>query len=153
MKLLICRRFERGAAAVEFAILATVMLALLTVPMFFARCFWHYTVIQKAAHDAAWYLATVPKNDMKNSAKAIDAAKVANYIASAEVAELSPGSDSYPPIVTIDCRPAGCGSGTPTSVYVRVTVNMFDPIFNVSFVGSDEGFRIYAESEINYVGP
>jgi hypothetical protein len=152
MKLLIRRRFQRGAAAVEFAILATVMLALLTVPMFFARCFWHYTVIQKAAHDAAWYLATIPKNDMKNPAKAIDAAKVANYIAGAEVAELSPGS-YYIPIVTIDCRPTGCGSGTPTSVYVRVTVNMFDPIFNVSFVGSDEGLRMYAESEMNYVGP
>jgi Flp pilus assembly protein TadG len=152
MNPLISRRFQRGAAAVEFAILATVMLTLLTVPLFFARCFWHYTAIQKAAHDATWYLATIPKNDMKNIAKAVDAAKVASYIASAEVADLSPGG-YYVPVVTVDCRPGGCGTGTPTSVYVRVTVNMFDPIFHVSYVGSEEGLRLTAESEMNYVGP
>lgn len=145
------RTAERGIAAVEFAMLSSLLLVLLTVPLFFGRVFWHYTAIQKAAHDAAWFLATVPQNDMKNQTRALDAAKVADYIAKSEVAELAPGGD-YAPIVTIDCRPAGCGLGLPTTVYVRVGVLMFDPLFQVSYAGQD-GLLMYAASEINYVGP
>jgi Flp pilus assembly pilin Flp len=145
------QRAQRGVAAVEFAVISSLLLILLTVPLFFGRVFWHYTAIQKAAHDAAWYLATVPQNDMKNQARSQDAAKVADYIAKAEVGELAPGGD-YAPVVTIDCRPAGCGLGLPTTVYVRVGVLMFDPIFQVSYAGED-GLLMFAVSEINYVGP
>jgi Flp pilus assembly pilin Flp len=145
------QKAQRGVAAVEFAVISSLLLILLTVPLFFGRVFWHYTAIQKAAHDAAWYLATVPQNDMKNQTRSLDAAKVADYIAKSEVAELAPGGD-YAPIVTIYCRPAGCGLGLPTSVYVQVGVLMFDPIFQVSYAG-DDGLLMYASSEINYVGP
>lgn len=146
------RSAQRGVAAVEFAVISSLLLVLLSVPLFFGRLFWHYTAIQKAAHDAAWYLATVQQNDMKNFSRSVDASNIAQYIATSEVAELAPGGD-FPPVVTIDCRPFGCGQGAPTTVYVRVSVTMFDPIFQVSYAGGDDGLRMYAESEINYVGP
>jgi hypothetical protein len=143
---------QRGATAVEFAVVSVLFLSFMTVPLFFGRTFWHYTVIQKAAHDAAWYLATIPKNDMKNQAKSLDAVKIANFIVASEVAELYPGGD-YMPVTLVDCRPGGCGLGTPSTVYVRVGVRMFDPIFDVSYAGGEEGLFLYADSEINYVGP
>jgi TadE-like protein len=142
---------QRGAAAVEFAVISLLFVSFLTVPLFLARCFWHYTVLQKAAHDAALYLATISNNDMKNQSRALDAVKIANYIAAAEVAELYPGGD-YAPITTVDCRPLGCGLGIPSTVYVRVGVLMFDPIFQVPY-GGEDGLALYADSEINYVGP
>lgn len=141
---------QRGVAAVEFAVIALLFVSFLTVPLFVARCFWHYTVVQKAAHDAALYLATIPNHEMKNQNMAFDAVKVANYIAAAEVADLSPGGD-YAPVTTVDCRPAGCGLGIPTTVYVRVGVLMFDPIFSVP--DAADGLLLYADSEMNYVGP
>jgi Flp pilus assembly protein TadG len=145
------RSAQRGVAAVEFAVIASLLLVLLSVPLFFGRLFWHYTAIQKAAHDAAWYLATVSQNDMRNQTRSLDATNVARYIAQSEVGELAPGGD-YAPTVTLDCRPLGCGQGAPATVYVRVSVTMFDPIFQVSYAGGDDGLGMYAESEINYVG-
>jgi Flp pilus assembly protein TadG len=44
---------QRGVAAVEFAILVPLLLILLTAPLYIGRVLWHYTVIHKAAHDAA----------------------------------------------------------------------------------------------------
>lgn len=142
---------QRGTAAVEFAGIALLFVVFLTVPLFLARCFWHYTVIQKAVHDAALYLATIPTNDMKNQARALDAVKTANYIITSEIADLYPGGD-YAPVPTVDCRPLGCGLGIPSTVYVRVGVRMFDPIFEVPYVDED-GLALYADSEMNYVGP
>ncbi|GAB3407500.1 pilus assembly protein [Massilia agilis] len=142
---------QQGVAAVEFAMLSVLLVMLLTVPLFFSRVFWHYTTMQKAAHDAAWYLATVPSHDMKNYSKALDAVSIAKFIAESEVAELNPGGE-YPVAPTVECRPLPCGIGSPSTVAVRVGTLMYDPIFHVSYAGAD-GFPVLAISEMNYVGP
>jgi hypothetical protein len=87
------RHAQKGSVAVEAAAVLLVMTTLLSHPLFFARCFWHYTVIQKAAHDATLFLATVPKGDMRHPVRGVAAANIATYIARAETAELDSWGD------------------------------------------------------------
>jgi Flp pilus assembly protein TadG len=147
---------QRGVAAVELAILMpVVMIFMLALPLFFGRVLWHYTVVHKAAHDAARYLATVSVADMKNATRAAAAIQVAQYIARQETEELKPGGP-YPVDVTINCAPAGCLNGNWGTVKVLVSLTMFDPIFS-GFTGfnpnsPETGLGIYTETEFYYVG-
>ena len=146
------RTSQQGVAAVEMAIIAPLLLMLLTIPLFFGRCYWHYTAIQKAAHHAALYLSTVPRAEIQNQARAAQAVGVANFIARQEIQDLFPGGD-YAPGVTVVCRPASCGQGAvPASVQVTVDVSMFDPFFLIPFFGADTGLLLVAEAEMDYVG-
>lgn len=149
-------RSQRGLAAVELAILLpAVMIFMLVLPLFFGRVLWHYTVIHKAAHDAARYLATVPLADMKNPTRASAAIKVAQYIAAQETEALSPGG-IYPVDVQVSCAPAGCVNGNWQRVKVLVSLTMFDPFFPgiTQAVGIDpnDGLPVYTELEMYYVG-
>jgi hypothetical protein len=143
---------QQGIAAVEMAVLLPlVLVVLLTVPLYFGRCFYHYTAMQKAAHDAARYLSTVSIADMRNPSRGDDAAAVASFIAHQETLDLSPGG-IYPIGVTTLCWPAGsCNLGVPTSVQVVVSTRMFDPIFGTSFAG-DAGLILIANYQMTYVG-
>jgi hypothetical protein len=147
-----CR--QRGNAAVEFAIILPVLVILISVPLFFGRCLWHYTVVQKAAHDAARYMATVPAGEIKNPVRAMDAAAVARYIATEETAELQPGGQ-YPVSIDIFCDDLSCNLGQPLEVRAVVRVKMFDPIFGQftsPFIGED-GILMKADVSMRYVGP
>lgn len=150
------RRRQRGTAAVELAAVLPLLALLLTVPLFFGRVFWHYTVAYKAAHDAARYLATTSQADvLKLGPDGIAvAAKVANQIARLETAELNPGL--YPPSIDVQCDLVSCTGGPPPkSVRVVVTMNMYDNIFTSSTTGDymgDYGLKVKAEVAIPYVG-
>lgn len=147
------RRRQAGAAAVELALLMSMLLVFLTMPLFYARVMWHYTVAQKAAQDAARYLAGVPHAEMISETQAAAARNIAVAIATRELAELSPGSvikgpDAY-------CDDVVCGSmatGTvPATVRVNIKFNMFDTILGVEDVGWD-GLAINADVRMRYVG-
>lgn len=121
-------RVQRGIAAIELALLLPVFLLLLTLPLYFGRVFWHYTVIQNAAQDAARYLSSVPQIEMKDPSRIAGVLGVANAIIGAEVAELNPGS--YPPAVGIQCNGAVCaGFSLPSTVSVNVQLLMEDIFF------------------------
>jgi hypothetical protein len=143
---------QRGSAAVELALLLPILIIFLTLPIFYARCLWHYTVAQKAAQDAARYLASVPRSEMQSSASASAAANRAVQIATREIAELAPGGDMVGPLAY--CNGAMCGSLVPIgSIPLRVTVElsfiMTDPWFGVETWG---GLPISASVTLNYVG-
>ena len=38
----------------------------MALPFFYARYFWHYTVAQKSARDAAVFMARLPLKDMED---------------------------------------------------------------------------------------
>ena len=147
------RRRQAGAAAVELALLMSMLLVFLTMPLFYARVMWHYTVAQKAAQDAARYLASVPHSEMASATQAAAAGALAIEIARRELAELSPGSVIQGPYAycnTENC--GGLGAGTlPTTVRVSITFNMFDTILGIEDVGWD-GLRINANVTMRYVG-
>jgi len=79
------RRFQKGAVAVEAAIcMALILTPLLLFILLFGRFFWHYTVVQKAMHDATLYMAGAPLFELKTNA----AAALANDILAKETADL-----------------------------------------------------------------
>lgn len=147
-----CRQRQRGVAAVEAAVLIPVMLVLFTFPVFLARVYWHYTVAQKAAQDAARYLSTVSRQEMRSTTLSAAASNVAAAIARTELAELAPEGSSATPIVQCDMRPCGSQAGVvPATVRVAVTFNMVDTFFGVVDSGR-YGLRINADVTMNYAG-
>lgn len=101
MKRTTCLRtlsWQRGVAAVELAIILPILVVLLALPFYFGRLFWHYTVAEKAAHDAALYLSSIPVTEMKSQARIASIIDVAKQIYDVVVAELNPGD--YPPTPT-----------------------------------------------------
>lgn len=141
---------HRGVAAVEFAILLTLLVILLAAPLYLGRVLWHYTVIQKAAHDAALYLSTVPEAEMRTPALIVAATKLANDLVDAELSDLPSGF--YPPTVTVDCDGWTCdGYLTPTRVGVKIHMRVQDPFFESDYGGYD-GFLISADAQMAYIG-
>lgn len=143
---------QRGAAAVEAAIVMFMLTSLLTFPIFFARVLWHYTVAQKAAQDAARYLSTVSASEMKSPLLAQEAAKIASKIATDEIAELAPGKPIQSP--SINCGAFRCGSQAgvvPESVRVMITFGVFDTFFGVVDTGR-YGWTITADVTLSYAG-
>jgi Flp pilus assembly protein TadG len=146
-------RLQGGSAAVEFALILPVIVAMLAFSLFFGRVCWHYSAAVKAAHDAARYLSTVPVAEMRTLANATNAALVARAIAQEEIAELKPGGD--PPVITILCDTYTCdGLSTPTSINVTVRMGIFDNLlygFTYEVLG-DQPLVLTAASSMRYVG-
>jgi hypothetical protein len=148
------RSRNAGAAAVELAILLPILFVFLTIPLFFGRYFWHYSVANKAAHDAARYLSTISVREMRSATLSAAAGQVALDIASEEIADLHPGSGA--PTIQVYCGPSkqciGVGSSSiPLTVIVKIDLDMVDDIFGAVNTGF-YGWRITAQAELPYVG-
>lgn len=149
-------RAQRGVAAVEFAVILPVLVMLLALTLFFGRFFWHYTVAQKAAHDAAIILANATRLEIGTS-KAdngdVEVAKFAESVAAEETAELYTGQGR--PRIDIYCDGLDCiGEGVPSQVKVVVRMKMFDVFFGgyTGDLGGIDGIWIHAEVQVPYVG-
>lgn len=144
---------QGGAAAVELALLLPILVLLLMFPLFYARYFWYYTAVQKAANDAARYLSTISEKEMRMPTLAQAAAAVANDIAKAEIAELT--SSPLPSFIDVRCGTRACGGvgdgALPQTVAVTVEVTFADDIFRAVNTGP-LGWRVTAEVEMRYVG-
>jgi hypothetical protein len=147
------QRQQRGLAFVEFAIVLPVIIMLITFPIFFCRVFAHYSVIQKAAHDAAVYFATVPLADMKDFNRADAARDAAEAIIAEEVAELRPGAGSGANFVVL-CDGGPCGSGKPEQISVQIRMRMYDDYFYFLTwpVVGDDGVLVSAAVTLAYLG-
>jgi hypothetical protein len=143
---------QRGVAAIEAALIVPIFVVLLTVPIYYARCFWHYTVAQKAAQDAARYLSQVSAAEMRAPELAQAAGNIALQIAQKELAELAPGSRMGVPVVQCDYLPCGTVIGTPPdTVRVYITFSMYDNFFGVVNAGRF-GLIVTADISMRYVG-
>lgn len=146
------QRRQRGVAAIELALILPILLTLLTFPFFYARCFWHYTVAQKAAQDAARYMATVPLAEMRSKTLAGAAQQIAEEIAKREIAELTPGKTFDPPQITCDGLTCGNSTGkTPSKVRAYISFGMADTMFGVVDTGR-YGLLITADVTMRYAG-
>ena len=143
---------ERGVVAVEMGFLLPILIIFLLFPIFYARCFWHYTAAQKAAQDAARYLSMVPAAEMRSKKLAKAAAAIAVEIAQREIAELAPGTAFDPPQAI--CDGASCGSipgKVPTRVRVLINFGMVDNLFGIVETPR-YGLQITADVTLRYVG-
>lgn len=139
-------RQQRGIAAIELAFLLPVFLALLTLPLYFGRVFWHYTVAQNAAQDAARYLSSVPQVEIKDPSQTSAVVAVASAIVTAETAQLNPGN--YAPAVAISCNGGACaGFSIPVTVAVHIELLMDDVFFSTGL-----SIPIAANAVYPYVG-
>lgn len=146
-----CRRHAaRGVAAVEFAILLPLLLILLAAPLYIGRVLWHYTVIQKAAHDAVLYLSTVPEAEIRTPVLNAAAKTLATDLANAELADLPLGN--YPPAITVECDGVACdGYSVPSRVRITIRMRVQDPFFG-SDLGGFDGILISSNAEMVYIG-
>ena len=147
------RRWQRGIATIELAVIFPVLLAFLGFSFFYGRVFWHYTAALKAAHDAARYFATVPQHDFKSPTRTGFAVAVARSIALQETADLNPGP--YPPNIGVMCDGFSCaGFAPPTVITVAIQLNMFDTIFGqiTGDVLGGEPLPVTAAVTMKYVG-
>jgi len=148
--------YQHGIAAIEAVLVIPVLLALLAGITFFGRYTWHYTAAQKAAHDAARYLATVSQREMKTPGLGGTVApvlQIAQNIAALETAELHPGP--YPPYILVLCQPVQCtGFSVPSRVRVMIQMELTDDIFtpiSQLFLG-DAQLPLSVDVTLPYVG-
>jgi hypothetical protein len=125
------RRSSRGSVAIEMAVILPLMLALLSVPLFYARVFWFYSVAQKAAHDSARYMTSVTQAEMRTPGTGFGEPKVVavgRWIAQQELTELVPLTDGIP--IDIQCEPGPCGAKVPQTVRVKVAIVLHDMLLD-----------------------
>lgn len=145
-------RRQRGVAAIEMAFMLPVMIAMLAAPLLFGRVFYNYEVTQRAAHDAAVYLSTVPLIEMKTPAQMSNEAALAAAIVAEETATLNPGS---PLLVSVQCDGGPCAWVTvPPTVRVLIRFGVTDNVFTpyTSFLYGDDGIALQADITMRYVG-
>ena len=149
------RQRQAGIAAVEFAVILPILIILLTFPIFFGRIFMNYSVVQKAAHDAALYYSGIPQSEMDSSTVSREAEAVAESIALAETAEIAASSGSGgPPVIEVLCDGGPCGTGRPKEISIHIRMRMYDDFFNDFTwlaVGSN-GILIESKVVMPYVG-
>jgi hypothetical protein len=146
-------RAQRGIAAVEFAVILPVLITMLAFPVFFGRVFLHYTVAQKAAHDAAIYLSNISMIDMGDTNRARAAADVAQGIVDTEIAHLEPGHEGRAD-VQVQCDGGPCGNDRPSEITVHVRMRVYDDFFKVFTdpVVGDHGVYLKSQFSATYVG-
>ncbi len=132
------RQNQRGSVAIEFAILLpTILIPLLAGALFFGRFFWHYTVAEKAAHDAVRFIAAASPTEMKTLCtisiyKDSCIVMAAMTVATKEMAELHPSDDdNNSPRIWVYCDDGGCPtdstSPAPKTVSVAIRMGVDDP--------------------------
>lgn len=145
---------QNGVAAIELAIILPILVALLAVPFYFGRVFLHYSVAEKAAHDAALYLSSIPLTEMKSQARIGAVVDVAKQIYDLEVAELNPGD--YPPTPGFFCGNLPCaGLTVPDTVRVTVQMRVLDNFISSSttnYTDEEGGMVLTADVTLPYVG-
>jgi Flp pilus assembly protein TadG len=138
MKNFINKTKSRGTVAVECALMLPLFLLLFSAALFFGKVLWHYTVLQKAAQDAATFLARASIEDIRGATSGyeIPIAGVARSIAANEISELFPGDNQ--PTITITCNSLSCGGNSvPAKITVGIEANMTDPLLS-SILGQFE---------------
>ncbi|MFC0167589.1 TadE/TadG family type IV pilus assembly protein [Pseudoduganella danionis] len=149
-------QIQRGIATLEMVLILPLLLLFLVGMVYFGRYFTYYSAARKAAHDAARYLATVSRREMKTQlqgAAQVPAVLLAQNIAQREIAGLHPGPAAV--AVAVDCLPNVCaGLSLPDKVKVLVQMQVTDELFapfSAAFLG-DEGLLLQADVTMLYVG-
>ncbi len=127
-----CRKPRRqdGVAAIELALILLFFMGLLPVVLLFGRALLAYTAMQKSAHDAARYMATLPLPQMTNTASAVQGAAFARQMVLDAMLETWPDMDVAK--VNLECiyndDAYACGNFPSKPLQVRLKVGVDMPI-------------------------
>lgn len=113
---------QQGVAAIELALILLFFMALLPVVLLFGRALFMYTAVQKSAHGAARYMATLPLQQMTNYTAAAQATAFAVQMVQDALAETGPVLPGF--LIRVECVYASgdypCGSYAVRPLQVRV---------------------------------
>jgi Flp pilus assembly protein TadG len=157
------RRYERGAIAVETAIVLPILLLIIGLPSIYLAFYYRqYSAAQKALHDAVLYLSTAPRIEMITAGPDGNPAALtlANTIMAKELAGIVPSGTSLDPnficVYQVGGNPAMklctvAHNQDPThkliQLGVSIQVTYIDPL-----TGSDTGISIAPYAPVAYVG-
>jgi Flp pilus assembly protein TadG len=158
------RQYERGAIAVETALVLPILLLFLGLPsVLYAFYFRQYTAVQKAAHDAAIYLSTAPRAEMTTAGPDGNFAAVtlAKRIIARELAGIVPDGISVDPVVSCmyqvgnttqmnGCTPQIFKVSTNTLFRLDVAVNV--PYINPLTGNEVESMYMSTVAPVRYLG-
>ncbi|MBB3117005.1 TadE/TadG family type IV pilus assembly protein [Pseudoduganella violacea] len=131
------RRKQGGVVAIELAIvLDLAVLLLLAVLLMGGRMMWHYTVLQRAAFDAARYMATMPRPELGNPLLAPTLAARASQLVLDAVGEAALDTRPGAGQISVRCDDLPCGGALPQRIGVTVQIQLSDPLFNLLGAGS-----------------
>lgn len=153
---------ESGSVAVEAAAcIGFILLPVLAFVLLFGRYFWYYTVAQKAAHDAAVYMAGAPLSEIKSGK---GASGLAGDIIAWETGDLDADTSTtvgttvmcgYKLGFSTDIQWFTCNSSsTPVAIRTGVTMTVTDPFLSPvtnAIFGSD-GIPILTGVSMSYAG-
>lgn len=147
-------RKQRGAAAVELALILLFSSFILPAVFLFARVFYHYNVLKQATQDAANAMASTPRIELTTSAGMTAAIARSTQIvhAAIESAGIQPPEDLN---VRIDCNGGLCIAAT-TAVEIRVTASftLFDAFWRDTIrwlsdpIGPSWTFSAYSDAPV-----
>lgn len=146
------QRLERGVAAIELALILPFLVLMMALALLFGRTFWHYNVIQKAAHDSARYMSSVSQHDMRGMSRATASATVAYAIIDEEMGDLN--FESTPWSVTVRCDETVCdGLTVPRIIRVIIRLEMANDILgDLTYGFFGDGLVMTADVSMPYVG-
>lgn len=125
----IFRARQKGAAAVEFAIVISLLVLITGGIIEFGRVLWYYDALTKATRDGARFMSAVPNDTISTN---ITAAQ--NLVVNAaSAANVSPVLTSGPSgNVDVTCEPAPCQNGVAPE-YVKVAITRYSVTFGSWF--------------------
>lgn len=156
------RRYERGAIAIEAALLLPILLLFLGFPsLYLAFYYRQYSAAQKAVHDAALYLSTAPRVEITTSGPDgnIAALTLATKIVEKEMAGIVPSGVAVDPAIFCIYQVGGNPMTKPCTATLTKDVNhtlfQFDVSINFTYInpltGSDTGMLISPYASVRYV--
>ena len=117
-----CPRRQDGVAAIELALILLFFMGLLPVVLLFGRALLAYTAMQKGAHDAARYMATLPLPQMSYIGTANQGVAFSRQMVLDAMVETWPQMETSR--ITVDCVYSddsyACGSFASKPLQVRV---------------------------------
>jgi Flp pilus assembly protein TadG len=129
-------RNQRGTAAVEFALVASLLTALLPAATDLALAIWANQQVGNAARAGTEYAAINCWNGSTNAVSSTCATNVSTAATSATSRSVTAtpsefcGNDSASGVTQICVLPCACTSGPTTGTYISVTANTaYSPIF------------------------
>ena len=125
-----CPRRQDGVAAIELALILLFFMGLLPVVLLFGRALLAYTAMQKGAHDAARYMATLPLPQMSNIGTANQGVAFSRQMVLDAMVETWPQMETSR--ITVECVYSDdaylCGTVASKPLQVRVKFVTYMPL-------------------------